>query len=554
MDRRLIQTAVVGSADSDEPVICPEDPQELDAFRKENTGATWWCGVNLPGGCGRQLMTRRCADKICHFAHYPSAGDEHGLQCGRQARGKDSADHLFMKAELAAWLKSQNIAVTFDFPEPRGSAIVSDLADGRRLLVHLDRTQPVNWDDAQVTEFLLGTGVLIPPDRLAARGYVHRIRYESERDGRRPLIIGTQMPGQTDWSDLRTLVLTSQGFAQADRAETSLTEQTATHVPGPSEHTGKGRSVVAVTRSDTAAASTSRTHEAAQAAIRELKWAGPAQLRETMATVEALIAQDQSVEDRRHLSEALANGQRRLTEQTNLCIEVMIRLRGHVPGTLSGQLLEEAQRLTSDPGASDEDRALVAELSERYRAEAEQRLVAERQQRILADREQQAALQQQRAALRERQKQARAALEDVQRRRKGAQRREKSVAPPVPRQREEQWSVAEYAELAKPLLGALKKAAREGETRTWDSIADRTGTKRLRQLGHPAKVEVLILAESGTAADRPLWSVLLAAGGSQEDLALHRAVCERLGRPLPAGDEALRTRLDEDRAVLRHSW
>ncbi|MEV7123786.1 hypothetical protein [Kitasatospora griseola] len=546
MDRRLIQTAVVGSPDSDEPAICPEDPKELDLFRLENTGTTWWCGVNLPGGCGRQLMTRRCDDKICHFAHYRSAGDEHGIQCGRLARGKDGADHLFMKADLAAWLKAQDIAVTFDFPEPRGSAIISDLADGRRLLVHLDRTQSVNWDDDQVTEFLLGTGVLIPTDRLAARGYVHRIRYESERDGRRPLIIGTQRPDRTDWSDLRTLILTPQGFAPAARPETSQAEQSATEVPVPLQRTAERRSIVTVTRSDTAAASAARNHEAAQAAIRNLNWAGPERLRATLTTIEELLTHDQSLEDRRNLTEALAAGRRRLTLQTRRRAEVMIQLRRAEPGTLSRQLLEEAQQLTSDPGAPEEDRALVAELTAQYRAEAEKRLAAARQQRILAEHQQQEALQRQRAELRQHQQQVRAELEAAQQR--------KGAAPAAPRRRETQKATAEYAELAKPLLGALKKAGREGATRTWGSLADRTGIKRLRQLGHLAKIEVLVIAESGTPADRPLWSVVLAAAGGQDALAIHRAVCERLGRPLPDSDEALCTRLDEERTIVQHGW
>ncbi|WP_049650138.1 hypothetical protein [Kitasatospora sp. MY 5-36] len=547
MDRRLIQTAVVGSPYSDEPAICPEDPDELTAFLKEHAGATWWCGVNLPGGCGRQLMTRLCHDKICHFAHYRAVGDDRGTPCGRLARGKDGADHLFMKADLAAWLKAQGIGVTFDFPEPRGSAIVSDLADGRRLLVHLDRTQPVKWDDVEVTEFLLGTGVLIPPDRLTARGYVHRIRYEGERDGRRPLIIGTQRPDRTDWSDLRTLILTAQGFAPADRPETSPAEQAATDGPASPGHAGERRAIVTVTRSDTAAATAARNHEVAQAAVRNLSWAGPERLRDALATVEELLTQDQSVEDRRNLGEALTAGRRRLTLQTRRRTEVMVRLRRAEPGTLSRELLEEARQLTSDPGASEEDRALVAELSDQYRVEAEQRLADARRQRILAAQREQEALQQQRAELRQRQDEARAELEAAQQGTRGA-------SPAVPRRREAPKAAAEYAELAKPLLGALKKAAREGETRTWESVADRTGTKRLRQLGHPARVEVLVIAESGTPAHRPLWSVVLAAGGGQEALAIHRAVCERLQRPLPDADEALRTRLDEERTILQHGW
>ncbi|MEU9706948.1 hypothetical protein [Streptomyces sp. NPDC047981] len=40
MDRRLIQTAVFGSPDSDDPALCPETPEELEAFRREHEGVT----------------------------------------------------------------------------------------------------------------------------------------------------------------------------------------------------------------------------------------------------------------------------------------------------------------------------------------------------------------------------------------------------------------------------------------------------------------------------------------------------------------------------------
>ncbi|MFE6872273.1 hypothetical protein ACFVFS_37730 [Kitasatospora sp. NPDC057692] len=338
-----------------------------------------------------------------------------------------------------------------------------------------------------------------------------------------------------------------------------------------------------MTRSDTAAATAARNHETAQAAIRNLNWAGPEGLRDALATIEELLPQDHSVEDHRNLDEALAAGQRRLTLQTHRRTEVMIQLRRTEPGTLSRELLEEARQLTSDPSAPEEDRALVAELSAQYRAEAEQRLATARQQRILAEQQEKEALQQQRAELRHRQEQARAeqearaerealaeqearaereALAEQEARaerealaeQEAPQQSTQDDAPAVPRRWETPKAAAKYAELAKPLLGALKKAAREGATRTWESIADRTGTKGLRELGYPAKVEVLVIAESGTPADRPLWSVVLAAAGSQEALAIHRAVCERLQRPLPDTDAALRTRLNTERTILRHGW
>ncbi|QUC59159.1 hypothetical protein IOD14_21600 [Streptomyces sp. A2-16] len=100
MDRRLIQTAVFGSPDSDEPALCPETVEELDVFRSEHEDVPIWYGTKFEGGCGRRLTTRRCTDKICHFAHYGSGGD--GRPCGRKEHGKDSVNHLFAKAHLAA--------------------------------------------------------------------------------------------------------------------------------------------------------------------------------------------------------------------------------------------------------------------------------------------------------------------------------------------------------------------------------------------------------------------------------------------------------------------
>ncbi|MEV6583758.1 hypothetical protein AB0M92_37115 [Streptomyces sp. NPDC051582] len=145
LDRRLIQTAVFGSSDSDEPALCPETVEELDAFRREHESTTIWCGTKFEGGCGRRLTTRRCTDKICHFAHYGADGA--GQRCGRTAKGKDSADHLFAKAHLAAWLRAHGLTAEFTYPEPLGSAVRAQLDDGRTFLLHLDRSRPVAWDD-----------------------------------------------------------------------------------------------------------------------------------------------------------------------------------------------------------------------------------------------------------------------------------------------------------------------------------------------------------------------------------------------------------------------
>lgn len=237
MDRRLIQTAVFGSPDSDEPALCPEDAEELDAFRREHTNESIWCGTSLPGGCGRQLMTRRCIDKVSHFAHYKDNGAEH--QCGRRTRGKDGANHLFVKADLAAWARTQGVSAVFDYPDPLGSGVLIRLEDARVVLVHLDKARPVPWTDETVWEVVLGPGVRSNPGVLARRGYVHRIRFEDQPGGRRRVQFGTEKPRVgTDWFGLDKLLLTAGGLTEAGHpAPAAPTSATARRTPASKQRT-----------------------------------------------------------------------------------------------------------------------------------------------------------------------------------------------------------------------------------------------------------------------------------------------------------------------------
>lgn len=62
-DRRQIQAAVLGSADSEEPLMLPLEAIELDAFRRRHERDTFWCGL-LPGGCGVQLTSKLYTDLL----------------------------------------------------------------------------------------------------------------------------------------------------------------------------------------------------------------------------------------------------------------------------------------------------------------------------------------------------------------------------------------------------------------------------------------------------------------------------------------------------------
>ncbi|MFJ4007401.1 hypothetical protein ACIPWL_28660 [Streptomyces sp. NPDC090023] len=210
MDRRLIRTAVFGNPESDEPALCPEAPEELDRFRAEHQDETIWCGTLLEGGCGRQLMTRRYADKVCHFAHHAS---DDGLSCGRQARDTGSANHLFAKYHLASWLRGHGINAEFTYPEPLGSAVMIRLEDDRQLLVHLDRECEATWDSS-MWEIICGPGVRTPRGILEQRGYVHRIRLVPRSGGGRTVLFGTEVRGEGTgrWVDLDEVHITPEGL------------------------------------------------------------------------------------------------------------------------------------------------------------------------------------------------------------------------------------------------------------------------------------------------------------------------------------------------------
>jgi len=95
-DSRLVQTAVIGDRNSERAIVLPTDADELARWRRRHPRYTYWCGIQL-GGCGNELSDRLCRDKICRFAHHPPTS------CHRTATGANSADHLFIKEDLAAW-------------------------------------------------------------------------------------------------------------------------------------------------------------------------------------------------------------------------------------------------------------------------------------------------------------------------------------------------------------------------------------------------------------------------------------------------------------------
>ncbi|MFH9405187.1 hypothetical protein ACH4JS_36310 [Streptomyces sp. NPDC017638] len=508
----------------------------MDVFRREYENVTIWCGTMFEGGCGRQLMTRRCTDKICHFAHYGSGGDGH--QCGRKERGKDSADHLFTKAHLASWLRTRDIAAEFTYPEPRGSAVVVHLEDGRTLLVHLDRNRPVDWDGG-AWETILGPGVRIPPGLLAQRDYVHRIRFDDRPGGGRTMQFGTEVPGEgTTWGSLDDVVLTSESLLTATKpvilaAPVAEAQQVIT----PAE-----RAIVTVVRSTTGTVPGARQSDHVRQALLRLDIAlrdHPRGVLPATEAVQQLLDAGSTPADDARLRIALGRGERWLQERARCRRAVVERLKEQP----TSQMYEQAVDLMRDPDASTEEKEAVAAVQVHLRR-------IEEQQRAARERE--------RAARREAQERERAARAErcaAEGRQRAEQREAEERERAAAQERAfHQARVEKTRSLAPAVRGALKKAAREQRTTTLPEIQQKTGLNQLGRLSYEDQVELLVAVDSDTTPNSPLWSALLAATGDSAALRLHRDVAQRLGRPLPVSDAGLLHQLSAERAELHRPW
>ncbi|MEU4180977.1 hypothetical protein [Streptomyces sp. NPDC026589] len=530
MDTRLIQTAVLGNPESDEPVICPEDPEELVAFRLEHAENSWWCGINLPGGCGRRLTTRLCTDKICHFAHVP---DPHGTSgsrrpCNRRLRGKEDADHLFIRADLARWLRQQNIEADLALPDPLGSAITARLDDGRLLLVHLDTVRAPAWDDEEVWEHILGPGCRISHEVLTRRGHVFRIRMEGTSDrGRRFSVAGIERAGEhTRWFDLANLTVTANGIGTVDEARSPRHEQaTSTDTKQPAtDH----RSIVTVTPPSSAAPIPREQRPSTAGRLDNAIYEeSPARVKSAMLSLEDAISNDGVESDElAALKAAYARGQRWLEKRARLRRTVIEQLQERVdarrdPGGLARQALD----LVGEQDATDEDRVKVEAIQQQLQRVARERREAESRRKAEADR---------------------AAREEMQR----AAKEQRLALDQESAWREQEVRSARLKSLVPSVRGGLKRAAGNGEMRTWQELQRKTGTRGLKGLSYEERVELLVLVGQKTPADEPLWSVLLIAHGDREALAMHRAVAAELGRDVAEKDLELIAELTAQRAEL----
>ncbi|MFF2216729.1 hypothetical protein [Streptomyces antibioticus] len=194
------------------------------------------------------------------------------------------------------------------------------------------------------------------------------------------------------------------------------------------------------------------------------------------------------------------------------------------------ELYKLAADLVKDPDASAEEREAVAVV------EARARRVQERER---------AALEREGAERRAAEERERAERHEALERGR-AEIRERNV---------HQARVEKVEKFALAVRGALKKAAREGRTITWTQLKHKTGLYQLSRLDHQEKVELLVLVESDTTPETPLWSTLLTAAASDgAGLRLHRDVSSRLSRPLPVSDAELVNQLTTECTRLHSQW
>ncbi|GGZ88316.1 hypothetical protein ACFOOM_18720 [Streptomyces echinoruber] len=220
IDTRLIQTAVIGGPDSDQPVILPEQPHNLDEFLRRFGKDNFWCG-RLLGGCGERLQAKRCVKKVCHFAHEPRPGR---TECRRTTHSADGADHLFIKAHVVRWLAAQGYAAQGELRSLghcHGDAVDFRLSRAKtQLRFELHPEDYRSWRRAADSlgakegriEWVFGPDDALTRDMVARRGYALRVRCETEDDDRR-VLIGTVTDGKgTVWAPLEQCRMTDDGL------------------------------------------------------------------------------------------------------------------------------------------------------------------------------------------------------------------------------------------------------------------------------------------------------------------------------------------------------
>lgn len=609
VDNRQIQTAVLADPESDDPVVCPTDADELDEFREEFAGTTFWCGILL-GGCGGQLLTRRGNVRVSHFAHFP---DPDGLlpECGRRSRGVASADHLYVRAATQTWLRRQGHTPRYRYIDrddtPVGSLVEIEL-DGRTLLLHMDPTTPPDWDGAQASDIVLGPDVHVDYRTLVSRGYVNRVKFVSEGN-QRVMMLGTELPMLgTDWDfeladctvdehgRLITPVVTRLKARRAAAARAPLPRPRSEKPEAPVQIGALIRLINnAVKKKETTAVRELR--EQAQLQVPRCEGQALAHLQHAIDHANGLLAEQDRIRRRLFtgLDEAVRSGH--AYEVTTLTPKVRIFIQGDTATTpqeagilkaADAFLREARQKAAQKRRAAEERRAAAAREWEERRAAAAQeqqpQLVVQAQERKARNRargqvqsitgrlrREKLSAQEQKLLVKELVHAAQEAgdhLSEAEQHkvnewveRTTAPVEEPSAAEETPPVAQPQSDViTEPGKLPNRLVpavaavrGALKKAARERTPTSWNRLEHQLGSA-LPLLTSNERVQVLVQVDRSTAGDEPLLSSLVAAGDPHFAYQYYRHVLTALGLDAPDDDEDLRDVVEADAEQVFTDW
>ncbi|WP_159400370.1 hypothetical protein [Streptomyces sp. XY431] len=595
-DKRRIQTAVLGSANSDEPLILPLEAIELDAFRRRHTEDSFWCGLLL-GGCGERLTTKLYTDRVCHFAHLPDPTGLH--RCERRARDVSSADHLYVKSAATTWLLGLEHQGVAHLREPLGSVvdIVFEHQD-RGMRLHLDSAVAPAWDEDRL-EPVLGTAVPVDVDTLVRRRYIHRVRLDSAGTSRE-VRIGTQAPARgTEWFSLDECHMSPDGFRTPAVEEILATAKPTVWRPASFV---TPRKPTAAQRLEGALRSGSIL--ILESECRAVESGGPYQGAEEQI-VAGLLEQarqwlDQQKRLRADLFGRLAHAVKHGDEQAVHSLLVQVNFKAARDRTLQEhQTSANAARLLKDLKRQAAQAARAEHAPKARRTELKRKRIAEsvppqpktslsetahqRMTSMIAD------LQHREVHLEARDlvglvdelaKMTTTAAHRVTRRQREEVNRwiakadrlrpQATAAPsrtpqtlaapsepatgtddakalPAKARRSPRATSTELADAAAAVRSVLEMTAREQGVLSWATLRRQLGGARTL-LDSVDRMAVLLEVEKETTTAEPMLSSLLAADGASS-LTLYRSLSARLGRDLPSGDAA--TRAHWQREILR---
>ncbi|MEH0416888.1 hypothetical protein [Streptomyces sp. B21-083] len=215
-----MQTAVIGSRNSGRAIILPTDADELTRWRRRHPAYTYWCGTQL-GGCGNELSDRLYRDKVCHFAHRPHTS------CHRTATGAASADHLFIKDDLAAWAGRNRLkgrTTSRDLGSGPGDAVDFRVGAARQhVRFQFSRLEHAEWQRARqrlvgesaTFDWVFGPGTAqaeTMEELYDEYGYLLRFRFETHGAVRRIHLRAEDPRRSTDWVPLDACAMTPAGL------------------------------------------------------------------------------------------------------------------------------------------------------------------------------------------------------------------------------------------------------------------------------------------------------------------------------------------------------